>query len=85
MIEDLRQEWRKQEYAKVKQNTHLKFGDAWRLTGKMWTNLPYPAKALMAATQMLKESRGDMGKHWERMEALKVLDLEKRPWTAKSQ
>eukprot|EP00969_Alexandrium_andersonii_P244740 10814309-Alexandrium_andersonii.AAC.1 len=71
MIEDFRQVWRKQKYAKVKQNTDLKFVDAWRLTSKMWTELPNPAKALMAATNMLKESRGDMGKFYERMEALK--------------
>eukprot|EP00969_Alexandrium_andersonii_P065926 2907363-Alexandrium_andersonii.AAC.1 len=50
----------------------------------MWTELPNPAKTLMVATNKLKETRGDMTKLYESMEAVKVLDFEKRPWKAKS-
>eukprot|EP00969_Alexandrium_andersonii_P036676 1607882-Alexandrium_andersonii.AAC.1 len=69
MVEDFRQEWRKNEYAQLKKTADLTFLEAWKETGKRWTQYPQEAKAYMAAAGLLSQTNGDIPKLYETREA----------------
>eukprot|EP00969_Alexandrium_andersonii_P331607 14655581-Alexandrium_andersonii.AAC.1 len=63
MVEELRQNWRKNKYAELKQNNpDLNYAEAWKLSGKKWAEFTHQAKAYMAARDILSVTRGSIDK-----------------------